>query len=82
MLRLLRKGSFLNSNENSLSEAVKALSKGDDATSLQVVDCLDYLRQCIGVPRDMSYPAARLLRTELLNISAVIENEITLSQPQ
>jgi glutathione S-transferase len=34
-----------------------------------VVDCLDYLRARIGVPRDMSYPAATELRTELLNVS-------------
>ena len=43
-----------------------AKSMGDEETLEAIVACLDYLRGRIGVPRDMSYPAARELKKELL----------------
>lgn len=74
---LLQTGSRnkIGTSEDSLNEAAKALVRGGDGTALVIVDCLDYLRQRVGVPRDMSYPAAQQLRAELLHISTTIESE-------
>jgi glutathione S-transferase len=45
---------------------------GDDRSAQALADCLDYLRARIGVPRDMSYPAAQELRRELLGVSNIL----------
>lgn len=42
-----------------------------------LVDCLDYLRMRIGVPRDMSYPAAREMKINLLNLAKLLMNSTT-----
>jgi len=56
----------------SLQMASEALAKGGDMTVQATIDCLDYLRQRIGVPRDMSYPAAQELREALLAVSTLL----------
>ena len=48
--------------DNADATALKALSKSDKA---DVKACLAYVRDRVGVPRDMSYPAARCLRATL-----------------
>jgi len=58
-----------------LKGAAEALADGGLGTVEATIACLDYLRQRIGVPRDMSYPAARELRSELLYISIVLKQE-------
>lgn len=73
--RLLQKDAFLFTKKDLLKEAGAALAMGSEDTTLTIVDCLDYLRQRIGVPRDMSYPAAQELRAELLHVSTLIESE-------
>lgn len=49
-----------------------AVSRLDNESALSLADCLDYLRARIGVPRDMSYPAAQALRKELLFVSNIL----------
>ena len=65
-----KKGWFSNdvsfSNESSMSDLTEAMPLLDAASTQSLVGCLDYLRARIGVPRDMSYPAAQALRIELL----------------
>lgn len=39
---------------------------------LAIVSCLDYLRERIGVPRDMSYPAATQMKKEIRFVSEVL----------
>lgn len=73
--RLLQKDVRSMSVTSDLSEAAKALAEGSEETALAIVNCLDYLRQRIGVPRDMSYPAAQELRADLLHISTVLQSE-------
>ncbi len=51
------------SESDRLQQAVATL---DDDTKQALADCLDYLRQRIGVPRDLAYPAAQELRKALL----------------
>jgi len=54
------------------SDGGRALSEGGEVTVQATIDCLDYLRLRIGVPRDMSYPAAQALREALLDISETL----------
>ncbi len=76
--RLLQNGAR---DADVLSETAKALAEGGEETIFAVVSCLDYLRQRIGVPRDMSYPAAQELRAELLNTScALLRESVTMAQ--
>lgn len=49
-----------------LEQAIMIL---DEETVMAIVECLDYFRARIGVPRDISYPAAESLRTELVQLS-------------
>ena len=55
-----------------VSEGATALSGGGEETVQAIIDCLDYLRMRIGVPRDMSYPSAHELREALLDVSVVL----------
>ena len=78
---LLRASSSKSSSSSSSSSAVNAaissLSSGDFGTETveAVADCLDYLRNRIGVPRDMSHPAAQALRAELKLISGALRQQ-------
>ena len=60
-----------------LENAAQELAKGGFDTVQSVVDCLDYLRIRIGVPRDMSYPAARELKQKLLHVTTTLFNSST-----
>ena len=56
----------------SMKADIDSLMKGGTDTVKGTIACLDYLRQRIGVPRDMSYAAAVELRSELRRISISI----------
>ena len=45
----------------------------DESARADVRESLAYLRDRVGVPRDMSYPAARCLRATLNHVSARLE---------
>jgi glutathione S-transferase len=49
-----------------------AIATLDESSKLALVDCLDYLRERVGVPRDMSYPAAQLLRQALVQAKSML----------
>jgi glutathione S-transferase len=59
----------------------EAISRLDDITAQVLANCLDYLRARIGVPRDMSYPAAQELRRELLRVSNMLRDVQQQSAP-
>ena len=52
---------------------VAALAARDAGDRAAVRECLAYLRERVGVPRDMSYPAARCLRATLNWVSDALE---------
>ena len=58
-------------NGGAVDASISSLSSGEFGaeTTQAVADCVDYLRKRIGVPRDMSHPAAQALRAELKLIS-------------
>ena len=69
LLRYVTMSLLGKSNPSILSEAVSRL----DTTSCEsLARCLDYLRARIGVPRDMTYPAAQDLRRALLLVSNLL----------
>lgn len=57
------------SSSDLLQEAVGTLDK---VSTQALADCLDYLRERIGVPRDMTYPAAQELRKVLLDVRSLL----------
>ena len=69
----------ISARDASMQVDIDILLKGGTNTVKGTVACLDYLRQRIGVPRDMSYPAAVELRSEFrrvsLSMSKVMEVE-------
>jgi glutathione S-transferase len=62
----------ISARDASMQVDIGILLKGGTDTVKGTVACLDYLRQRIGVPRDMSYPAAVELRSELRRVSLSI----------
>ena len=58
-------------NGGAVNASISSLSSGElgAETTQTIADCLDYLRKRIGVPRDMSHPAAQALRAELKLVS-------------
>lgn len=59
-------------NGDAVNASIRSLSSGKFGraeTTQAVADCVDYLRERIGVPRDMSHPAAQALRAELKLVS-------------
>ena len=71
-----------NGIKRSLSIARGALGEGGETSIQATIDSLDYLRQRIGVPRDMSYPAAQEFRQVLLELSTFIMEESRLESKQ
>ena len=57
-----------------LEEAAFELASCGNDSAEAVIDCLDYLRLRIGVPRDMSYPAATELKKALLQVTTVLNS--------
>jgi glutathione S-transferase len=59
---------------SAIQEFTDALATSPDGeeTMTALAECLDYLRLRIGVPRDMSYPAARELKMELLSTARLL----------
>lgn len=55
--------------------AGEKLAEGGDDTLRAIMECLDYLRLRIGVPRDMSAPAGQILRETLLEVSETLLEE-------
>ena len=74
---LLQASSSKSSSSSAVNAAITPLSSGDFGTETveAVADCLDYLRKRIGVPRDMSHPAAQALRAELKLISGALRQQ-------
>jgi glutathione S-transferase len=66
---------FSNNGTNNESVMATAIPLLDYGSAQSLADCLDYLRTRIGVPRDMSYPAAQVLRMELLQISEMLGDQ-------
>jgi glutathione S-transferase len=67
---MLQAPSVSGSNPN-IDAVISSLASGPSGgkTVQAVADCLDYLRARIGVPRDMTHPAAQTLRAELKAMS-------------
>lgn len=61
---------LVDSSSTSQSQKIfgQAMAGLNDQTRKALMACLDYLRERIGTPRDMTYPAARALRRELLSM--------------
>ena len=59
-------------SNNGMSALSAAASLLDSRSTQSIIDCLDYLRARIGVPRDMSQPAAQALRRELLQLKELL----------
>ena len=53
-----------------LAESLKLIASSQDKENVieVVVECLNYLRARVGVPRDMTYPAATEFRLEILSV--------------
>lgn len=62
--------SILGMKTTSLDESIHIL---DEPNTKLLFKSLDYLRARIGVPRDMSYPAAAVLRKELVEVSKALQ---------
>lgn len=68
----LLQGGTSNSSTAVADAAALLITDGGTQTTIAIADCLDYLRARVGVPRDMSHPAAQELRTELRRVSAAL----------
>ena len=68
-------------NGSAINAAANSLSSGEFGaeTAEAVADCIDYLRKRIGVPRDMSHPAAQALRAELKLVSGSLREGTSVS---
>jgi glutathione S-transferase len=72
LLRYITRSLLQKKSSSTLNEATIDLLDTTSASAL--ADCLDYLRARIGVPRDLSYPAAQEIRKELLGVSRTLRN--------
>lgn len=63
-------GQYGKTNRKTLAEATrKVLAETGLAQVVKAADCLEYLCMRVGVPRDMSMPAAKVLRATLNEVS-------------
>jgi glutathione S-transferase len=75
LLASMLQEAFTSGSNASVDAAIDSLVSGPSGieTAEAMVDCLDYLRARIGVPRDMSHPAAQALRAELKTMSGQLQ---------
>jgi len=64
---------LIHSTSASSKSDIPSLEGGDSDTKQALTDCCDYLKARIGVPRDMTYPAARQLRAYLNDIKTLLQ---------
>jgi glutathione S-transferase len=67
-------------NESQAEMLNAAIDNLDGETKHALARCLDYVRERIGVPRDMAYPAAQELRMTLLDMRQLILSKIPQSK--